>query len=63
MAGELAVQRMGVRPGCPLSPTLFGILFNVLHAHLRAFQRDRVPQPVCSSLMILAVGFFVGICR
>ena len=35
-AGQPAVPRMGVRQGCPLSPTLFGIFFDGLHDHLQA---------------------------
>ena len=34
-AGSPAVQQMGVRQGCPLSPTLFGIFFDGLHDHLQ----------------------------
>ena len=34
-AGEPKVQQMGVRQGCPLSPTLFGIFFDGLHDHFR----------------------------
>ena len=33
-AGPSLVQQNGVRQGCPLSPTLFGILFDGLHGHL-----------------------------
>ena len=35
-AGQPAVPRMGVRQGCPLSPTLFGIFFDGLHDRLQA---------------------------
>ena len=37
-AGEPQLQRMGVRQGCSLSPTLFGLFFDDLHEqlHLRA---------------------------
>ena len=35
-AGEPRVQQMGVRQGCPLSPTLFGIFFDGLHDHFLA---------------------------
>ena len=35
MSGEPAVQQMGVRQGCPLSPTLLGIFFDGLHDHLQ----------------------------
>ena len=34
-AGSPAIQQMGVRQGCPLSPTLFGIFFDGLHDHLQ----------------------------
>ena len=34
--GSPAVQQMGVRQGCPLSPTLFGIFFDGLHDRLQA---------------------------
>ena len=33
-AGAPGVQRMGVRQGCPLSPALFGVLFDGLHEHM-----------------------------
>ena len=33
-AGPSLFQQNGVRQGCPLSPTLFGILFDGLHGHL-----------------------------
>ena len=33
-AGPSLVQQNGVRQGCPLRPTLFGIFFDGLHGHL-----------------------------
>ena len=33
-AGPSLVQQNGVRQGCPLSPTSFGIFFDGLHGHL-----------------------------
>ena len=35
-AGDPKVQSMGVRQGCPLSPTLCGIFFDGLHEHMSA---------------------------
>ena len=48
-AGQPAVPRMGVRQGCPLSPTLFGIFFDGLHDHLQA----HAPHLVCSSDLVV----------
>ena len=33
-AGPSLLQQNGVWQGCPLSPTLFGILFDSMHGHL-----------------------------
>ena len=33
-AGHPGTQRMGVRQGCPLSPTLFGVFSDGLYQHL-----------------------------
>ena len=35
-AGQPRTQQMGVRQGCPLSPTLFGISFDGPHDHLQS---------------------------
>ena len=35
-AGQARAQQTGVRQGCPLSPTSFGIFFNGLHDHLHS---------------------------
>ena len=35
-AGQPRAQQMGVRQGCPLSPTLFGVFFDGLHDHLQS---------------------------
>ena len=35
-AGQPQTQQMGVRQGCPVSPTLYGIFFDGLHDHLQS---------------------------
>ena len=42
--GKPAVQHMWVRQGCPISPTLFGIVFDGLHDHLQASAPSAGPQ-------------------